>query len=214
WIGHVLGGNQLQDAILTFGQAAVFGTIHQPGKPALKLDMRDGASWLVEAEPVAMAAQAARAGEPRQPDFIVPSDDIMIRGLGERVERIRALKSAPKGASMSAGTTTIDLLVGYTDGFADKYTVVPGNDLIIKSRLNNFVAVTNESFVNSLVDAEVRLVHTMQVAYPDATEQDFALKELAGVKDGWIGAELAHPVLQPLHAAREEFDADLVSLVR
>src|SRR5690606_14148605 len=135
-------------------------------------------------------------------------------GLREQVERRIRASNAPVASADEEGTTVIDLLIGYTDGFAAVYTLPNGNATPLNTRLNYLVAVTNESFANSLVDAQVNLVHKLQVDYTDASDSGDALEELTGYKDGWVGAELADPALQPLHAAREEYDADLVSLVR
>ena len=204
WIGHIVGGGQAQDAILTFGMGAVFGTITQPGKAPLDLAMADGAAWLVETDLAARAAQAAASGLYEHPDFLVPRDLPSSGGTGAAPIRM--------AAALPGGKTTVDVLVGYTTGFATAQMGRAGIRANIATRLNHLVDVTNESYVNSQVNAEVRLVHTMEVDYTDANDNSTALQSLTG-SDG-SDPVARDPGLQPLYAARETYGADLVMLVR
>ena len=52
WIGRVVGGDPMQEAIITFGEKAVFGSIPQAnGKPALSLQTRNGSVFAVQTDP-------------------------------------------------------------------------------------------------------------------------------------------------------------------
>jgi hypothetical protein len=117
---------------------------------------------------------------------------------------------------MAAATTTVDLLLGYTNGFASRL----GSQSAAVTRLTHLVDIANQAFANSQVDAQIRLVGTQQVTYADATSNDQALYDLTGVECSetpngldceFVGAPAA---LQPLHQARDRLGADLVSLVR
>ena len=209
WIGHVVGGSVAQDAILTFGSGAVFGSIAQPGAAPLKLTVEDGASWLVETDVQMRAAQSRESGRYARPDFLVPADAAVVEGLRAQASAVRA------AAATASATTIVDVLIGYTDGFAEEYTTNLGNPAPIGTRLNHLVEITNESYVNSEVDAVIRVVHTMQVGYIDSNDNSDALTALTG-SDGSETPVLANvdPVLRPLHAARDQYGADLVSLVR
>lgn len=209
WIGHVVGGGLAQDAILTFGAEAVFGSIAQPGKAPLNLTIEEGASWLVETDIAARAAQSEASGRYGRPDFLVPPELPVVEGL-------RAQAAAVRGAdALPATKKTIDLLVGYTSGFVDALSGRFNNSAAVTSRLNFLVDVTNESYVNSQVNAEVRLVHAMEVSYPDASENQDALVALTG-SDGGATPTLANvdEALRPLHAARDQYGADLITLIR
>ena len=206
WIGHVVGGGRAQDAILTFGANAVFGTIAQAGKAPLKLTIEDGASWLVETDLAGRAAQSRASGLYARPDFLLPPDQALVEGLQAQASAVHAAEAT------TATTTTVDVLIGYTDGFADSWTTNLGNTSRIATRLNFLVDVTNESYVNSQVDAEIRVVHTMQVPYIDTNDNSTALGALTG-SNGTDPVPM-DPALEPLHAARDQYGADLVTLVR
>lgn len=206
WIGHVVGGGAAQDAILTFGVGAVFGTITQPGKAPLKLTNRDGVAWLVETDQLALADQAKASGRYTRPDFLLPPVLPAPEGSGAAAGPVRM------AAALPAGKTVVDVLVGYTTGFATAQMGSAGIEANIGTRLNYLVDVANESYVNSEVNAEVRLVHTMEVAYQDANDNSTALESLTG-SDGQDPVAM-DPAFKPMHAARDQYGADLVVLVR
>lgn len=207
WIGHAVDGDEADDAIVTFGAGAVFGSIAQPGQPSLKLAMEDGASWLVETDAAALAAQSQASGRYDQPDFLLPPDLAIVEGL-------RAQGAAVRASDASVATTIVDVVVGYTSGY-EAANMAPNDTGPVLSRINFLVDVTNESYVNSQVSARVRLVHAMKVAYPDATDNKDALRALTG-SDGTTTPTLSgvDAALRPLHTARDQYGADLISLVR
>ena len=207
WIGHAVDGDAADDAILTFGAHAVFGTIAQAGQPALKLAMQDGASWLVETDSDALAAQSKASGRYDQPDFLLPPDVPFVQAL-------RAQAATVRGSEAAAATTTVDVLVGYTTGFELANTYA-NNTGPVMSRLNFLVDVTNESYANSQVPTRVRMVHAMKVSYPDNNDNKVALRALTG-SDGKSTPTLngVDAALRPLHTARDQYGADLISLVR
>lgn len=209
WIGRALGGDAAQDAIITFGSGAVFGTIHQPGKAPLGLTVEDGASWLVETDVAARAAQSRASGRYDAPDFLVPA-------LIAEPDRQALAAAAPRTSQATvAATRVVDVVVGYTTGFRIENTTNLGNTAPVMTRLNFLVQVTNESYVNSQVDAKVRIVHAMEVGYTDANDNSDALAALTG-SDGSETPNLANvdPALKALHSARDQYGADLVSVVR
>src|SRR5690606_31250268 len=108
-------------------------------------------------------------------------------------------------ASPTAAGTTIDLLLGYTTGFAS----MMGGSAQAQTRLNHLVAVGNQAFRNSSVDVELRLVGTLQVNYPDSGSNETALEHVTGSSGS---ADVTVPAsLQPLRNARDALGADLVS---
>lgn len=207
WIGRLERGTASDEAILTFGERAAFGSIAQPGKEPLKLTIRDGVSWLVETDRMALGRIVNAATRPRGPDFLLPPD------MGPKAESdgTIGMASAPVAANSTppSGTTVVDVVLGYTSGFAAGL----GSQSAAVTRLNFLVDVVNESYVNSQVAAQVRLVHTVQVGYPDATANKTALEELTGYRSG-TGFITPNPAFDALRAARDQYGADLVSLVR
>ena len=211
WVGELEGAAEGEQAILTFGEKAVFGNIAQPGKEPLRLTMRGGVSWLVETDPKALAAIAS--ARPRRPDFLIPPKLRPRPSNSASVERDVSSTAVPTAASTATATAaaanTIDLVLGYTTGFAAGL----GGQSQAVTRLNFLVDVTNQSYVNSQVDAQVRLVHALQVDYPDATLNDTALEELTGFRAPSTQTTPA-AAFSALRAARNQYGGDLVSLVR
>lgn len=207
WVGHAVGGRSVDDVILTFGSRAVFGSIARPGRDRIELVMRDGVSWMVETDPSKIARIVNPATRPSAPDFLLPPDRVAV-AAGSAQGASGDGAPAMAGAAATAANM-VDVVLGYTPGFASYH----GGASQAVTRLNFMVAVINEAYANSQVDANVRLVHAVQVDYPDATANSDALEALSGYKSG-TGTVPVPAALQPLRAARDQYGGDLVSLVR
>lgn len=110
-------------------------------------------------------------------------------------ERLAA--EAPRNA---AGDTVVDLLVAYTPAARD----AAGGDSAIRNSIQTTVASANQAFTNSGVQIEFSLVHMMLVNYDEAGgDVTTALAPLRNTNDG---------VMDEVHAARNTYGADLVSL--
>ncbi|HJW45964.1 MAG TPA: FG-GAP-like repeat-containing protein [Lysobacter sp.] len=193
WVGD-LPGFPGRQAIITFGERAAFGLFGRPGAEPLQLTVRDGMAWIVESDPRAVRGVEAIGG---QQDFLVPF---------AAVKQAAATKQA--AVAEASATPTVDVALGYTAGFA---TSLGGQSQAV-TRLTHLVAVTNQAYVSSHLNAQVRLVRTQQVSYPDNTSNDTALNELTG-RTGSMSIPIPAS-LQPLRQARDLYGADLVSLVR
>ncbi len=201
WVGRV-DGEAGKQAILTFGERAVFGVIDQPGKPSLKLTMRDGASWLVETDPVRLALTGQEATV-HADDFKIPEPGAAAAPAYWGASATAALPVAADAAD--AATATIDVLIGYSTGYATRL----GGASQAVTRLNNLVDITNQAYANSQVAARLRLVSTLQVDYTDSGDNGDALDALSGVNGAAVD-----PAFNALRAARDQYGADLVSFVR
>ena len=211
WIGHLPGQEGVQ-AILTFGTGAVYGSIGQPETRPLRLTMRDGASWLVETDPALLAGLSSHAANPVSPDYqiVSPAAIKRLRELQSAGSAVKSSGLAPKAASATAATTTVDLVIGYTQGFV---TAQGGTGNAV-TRLNSMVDTANAGLVNSIVSGQIRLVHTMQVNYTDTNTNDAALDQLTGYDSDAQKQTTPNAAFNALRAAREQYGADLVSLVR
>lgn len=208
WIGSIVG-RKAEEAIITFGAKAAFGTIAQPDKEPLRLTIRDGASWLVETDPRELARMRTVDTRPTGPDFIVaPELATQPRLAGSGAAEAPIMSGAATAAAGATAATTVDLVLGYTPGFVSYY----GGESQALTRLNNMVDVTNEAYVNSQVDARVRLVRTVLVNYTDANDNKTALEQLTGYQNGTRTTPAA--AFSELRAARDQYGADVVSLVR
>lgn len=209
WVGHVAGHPEEQ-TILTFGARAAFGSIAQPGELPLRLTVRDGASWLVETDPRKLAMLHNAATRPQRPDFKIAPKTLGLTGAPAAAGSV-AMASAPTMASATAASpTTVDVVLGYTPAFASDHNGTSG----AITRLNYLVDVTNVAYTNSQIDANVRLVATLQVSYPDATSNDSTLEKLTGYDSTTNKATTPDPAFNALRAARDQYGADLVSMVR
>lgn len=187
-----------QDAVITFGPEAVFGSIPQGGDlPPLRLTMADGASWVVSTDPHEWGRLRSGGAHPARPDYPAPP---RISTSGAAARRVMSTTSAP---------ATVDLLVGYTNGFAS----ARGGSSAALTRIHNLVDMANLRYANSRLDARLRLVHSMQVGYPDATDNRTALEELTGFKAPSTRT-IPSPAFSGLRAARDRYGADLVVLLR
>ena len=204
WIGRDEHG---VEGILTFGEKAVFGVLPYGEGDSLRLTTNAGQTWMAAtAEGVLSPLQQRIDAGLVEPDYRLPPP---LDGANGAVAAASARKAAIGAeAAPPDTTTTIDLLLGYTPGFA----AMLGGASQAQTRLNHMVTVGNETFVNSGVEVSLRLVGTMQVDYPDTGSNETALEQLTGSNGQ---SDVAVPAsLQPLRNARETYGADLVSLVR
>lgn len=209
WVGRLRDGAPSDQAVITFGERAAFGTIAEPGRPELRMVTRDGAAWIIETDPVQVAQVDNAATRPRGVDFLIPPKPAATKK--EASDALVSEAAAPVMASdvSASATTVVDVVVGYTTGFA---ATLGGNSQAL-TRINNLVEISNQAYANSQIDARVRLVHAMSVSYPDNTANNAALEELTGYRSG-SGSIAVPAALQPLRNARETYGGDLVTLVR
>ena len=99
----------------------------------------------------------------------------------------------------ATGPTTIDLLILYTQGMADKYT---GDKL--DSYLNMLVELANQAYEDSGIDLTLRIVGKVKVNSPDDSSPDEVLEALTN----------AEGVFSNVPDLRDQFGADLVTLIR
>ena len=213
WIGHI-AGRQGEQAIITFGARAAFGTLPQPGALPLRLTVRDGSSWMVKTDGRKIAGIVNAATRPGNPDFILVPRPATLTGT-RRPAAEQPLAGSPAGATATSATTAttattiVDVVLGYTPGFAADH----GGNSGAVTRLNFLVDVANAAYANSGISARVRLVATLPVNYTDTTTNDSTLEQLSGYKAG-TGSIAPAAAFSGLRAARDQYGADLVSLVR
>ncbi len=204
WIGHLAGQEGVQ-AILTFGATAAYGWIAQPGERPLRLTTRDGAGWMVQTDVARLATVVGSVTS--HPDYILvprPQRDpysFLLPG-------VRAAAAAVSRAG-TGSTDTIDIVVGYTPGFA----AAQGGNAGAVTRLHAMVDYTNAAYVRSGLNAVVRLMAAVPVNYTDSDSNNDALEKLSGFQAPST-VTTPDPAFDALRAARETYGADLVSLVR
>jgi len=208
WVGR-LQDHAPGEAILTFGEKAVFGTIAQPDGAPLRLTTSGGALWLIETDQSKVADINNEATRPKRPDYIA-APKVATPTFSERADEPRAgIQPGATASATVASGAVVDVVLGYTTGFA---TALGGQSQAV-TRMNNMVEIGNQAYVNSQVDARLRLVQTVQVNYPDNTDNDDTLERLTGYRSG-TGRITPDSAFATLRAARDQYGADLVSLVR
>ena len=207
WIGRVVGGDPMQEAIITFGEKAVFGSIPQAnGKPALSLQTRNGSVFAVQTDPSKVVS--ATKGHV---DMMIPEAAALRSSMGAAVSQSAPVSQGATMVAQSAPQTaanTIDVAIGYTPEFATANGGASG----AATRLVFLVQVGNQAFVNSDVNGYLRIVHALQVSYTNTNTNQTALRELTGSTGNspvTIPASLA-----PLRTARDQYGADIAILVR
>lgn len=204
WVGRIDRGGASEEAIITFGERAAFGRIAQPGKWPLRLTIRDGKAWLVETDPAKVALINTPATRPTEPDYLLSGDPAVAARTASAAPSEDAL-AVDAVVAADGAPTVVDIVLGYTNGFAAGL----GGASQAVTRLNFITEVANNGYINSQINARVRLVATVQVNYPDNTDNGDALEKLTGTRSVPVD-----PAFNGLRAAREQYGADLVSLVR
>ena len=206
WVGH-LPGHEEQQSIITFGEHAAFGSIAQPGKSPLRLTVRDGISWLVETDGAKVAGIVNAATRPQRPDFVVPPS---LHGPGATGAGPHLASAPATAAAGTASGSTVDVVMGYTQGFAADN----GGNSGAVTRLNFLVDVANIAYRNSGISATARLVAAIPVTYTDTTSNQSTLEQLTGYDSTTNTKITPAAAFNALRAARDTYGADLVSLAR
>jgi len=205
WIGRVVGGDQMQEAIITFGEKAVFGSIPQAdGKPALRLETRNGSLFAVQTDPSKVVS--ATKGHA---DVLIPEAATLRSSMSAAVaQSTQVSQGAVAQAAPPSASNTVDVAIGYTPQFAAANNGASG----AATRLVFLVQVGNQAFANSDVNGYLRIVHTLQVNYTNTNTNQTALQELTGSTGN---SPVTIPAgLAPLRAARDQYGADIAMLVR
>lgn len=204
WIGRVEGGDPQQEAIITFGEKAVFASIPQAyGAPPLSIQTRNGQLYAVQADPSKL-----KSGNQGHNDMAIPAASAIRQAAAAQVSAKAVAQNAVAQNAPPTAANTIDVAVGYSAGFRASY----GNQSAAVTRLAYLIQIGNQGFSNSNVNGYLRLVTATEVAYTDSNANQTALYELTGSNGQ---SNVAIPAaLTPLRTARDQYGADVALLVR
>jgi peptidyl-Asp metalloendopeptidase len=203
WIGRSTDG---LDAVITFGERAVFGNIAQAGAEPLRLTTSAGRAWLVVADSRKLLDGNHRRKGPRRDYFLPPA----------RLSALADAKSTNQGATAedpnAKANVVVDVVVGFSNGFAASL----GGASQANTRVANLVAISNQAYANSLIGHRIRLVRALAVNYADTNSNSAAIEALTGYScTSTSCTPISVPAaLKPLRDAREAHGGDLVSLLR
>jgi hypothetical protein len=206
WIGTVSTVHGDQSVVLTFGKDGVFGLVPQASGYPLRIVTRKGRTSVVETDAQGMARSAKALRLYSRPDYFIPPRATSKQGPAAAPARPVANATAQAAA---ASTTIIDVMVAYTPGFVSE----TGSQSAALTRIQNLVDLTNQAYITSGVNQQIRLVNTVQVNYPDNTDNQSALDDITGIDEN--GNPVSIPTsLQGIAALRNQYGADLVALIR
>lgn len=207
WIGKVNTVHGQQSVVLTFGPHGVFGLVPQSSGYPLRIVTKDGQTSIVETSAQAMTASPEALRVKSQPDFAVPPRVMPKSALARAAPRASAPTEVQ--AAASSGPVTIDVMVAYTSGFVSEL----GNQPNALTRIQNLVDLTNQAYVDSGINQQIRLVFTTEVDYPDDTSNDSALDDITGFDPNGNPVQIPAS-LQDIASQRVQYGADLVVLIR
>ena len=161
-------------------------TISIPGREAIKVRYLGGGLH----EVVQLDSSQFRPCNPLIPDLSKIPDAGKTKAEPTPTSRATGAKAA---------TTVLDIMVVYTGAAR----AGAGGDAGIRSLINLAVAEANDTYVRSLVDAELNLVYAGEVAYTETGNANTDLTRLQNPADGQLDG---------VHALRNQYGADIVCL--
>ncbi len=184
WVGHAREDKNNRVVIAVKGKAAA-GTFSYNGKLYKLEPRRNGQHILAEVAPTdpAPELEPIPVGDPLASD---PSSTFDL-GLDDVV------------SAADAGDSVMDVMVAYTPAVQSIY----GNDGV-QALIMQAVAETNQAYANSNMNVRLNLVHTVMVNYTESSSMSLDLSRFRGNNDGYM---------EEIHALRDTYGADLVSLI-
>jgi hypothetical protein len=178
WVGTVDTLHGAQQVVLTFGKDGVFGIIPQASGYPLRIVTSQGETRVVETSAAAMARSTQTLRLRSQRDYAIPPR-IAPKGAQNTLMMRAAADAAVKQVAASSSPVIIDVMVAYSQGFANML----GSQKLALIRIQNLVDITNQAYIASGVNQRIRLVYSTEVNYPDNTSNQTALDDITGVDE-------------------------------
>ncbi|MGB2679983.1 MAG: reprolysin-like metallopeptidase [Candidatus Competibacter sp.] len=200
WVGYLKDYGNDYRALITTGQGRSFGQILTPDGEFL-VESDESGTWLIDAQaagltPGDLMNDAIPSPFDRETtDPIQPYSRSLARQMNNPLEAMANFTVQPQAAS----NTTIDVMLLYTAGMANRY----GAGLL--TRLDNLIAIANQAYLDSQILITLRLVRTAQVNYSDTTDNSTALNALTYGSDSGLAS---------VKSVQDQYSADLVVLLR
>lgn len=209
WIGRVEGGNPLQEAIITFGEKAVFASIPQANGQGFEIETRNGALYAVQVD-----RSKIKSGNTGHTDMLVPEASAIrdaaakVQAAAQAQTQAQVAQAAVAQNAPPTSANTVDVAIGYTPAFRTKI----GSQSGAVTRLTQLITVANQGLANSKINGYLRLVTSLEVAYVENNTNQAALRELTGHTG--TSPVTVPASLVPLRTARDQHGADIALLVR
>ncbi len=178
-----LDGVQGSYFLVTFNQGSVSATVFHPGLGYYEIEATGGS--------ISRISEFDPIHMPRLTHGMLYPDSTMHHVMTDMPMPM------PK---VGAATPVLDILIVYTAAAA----AGSGGETAMLSRIDKAVAEVNNAFLNSRVNAKLNLARAQQIAYTESGNMGTDLGRLQNKTDGFM---------DEVHALRDTYKADLVSLV-
>jgi len=199
FVGRVFTMLGPQSAVITFGREGVYGAVPTPSGEILQLQSGAGGSaWI---EPIDDLLPPGHAAKSAGHDF--PHDHsqcVVVPPLASKQVGVDLISDDKASALAKSSTTVIDVLGIYTGGIVAER----GSVSAAETYFNALVALANQAFLDSGIDARYRVVGLRQVP------------ERPGIRNSILLSDLQANRLAGLdvRAERDALQADLVAMLR
>ncbi len=185
WVGHLRGLGDDYRAVITWEEGG-FGNIRTPSGEFV-LETREGIARLIDLN------TSSRPRPPMGDDIQVPLQPLAPSG-GAASAQIFAQAAVPMGNAQ------IDVMVLYTP----ELVALWGADMV-RTRIEHLVALSNQAYIDSQVEIQLRLAAISMVPYPPGNSLQTAFSDLENV---------SHAAFSNVTSLRSSYGADLVTLLR
>lgn len=185
WVGTPVGGNFFDKIVLTNRQGAFAGFVNIGGQQIKLL-------------PDAVSSQCRVNVMPNKKPKNSHKDIAIPPIAAQTLKKLSGELPSPT-LSDSSKMTVIDLMILYTDGIEQEYTKEG-----VAAGIQNLVDVSNQAFKDSKIALRLNLVALKKTTYPDGNGLVAALESMT----------YGESTFSNLKTMREEYGADLVSLLR
>jgi hypothetical protein len=181
WYGRPVAGDG--QAVLVVQDGAVAGSVQTASGDFYRIRSINSVVHSIR--------QVIYQGSPAVEDAVpVPETDVP--------QVAKAQQSPPM--AQQAGAATLDVMVVYTAAARQAAGGTPG----IQSEIQLAIAELNQSFTNSAVGMQARLVHSAEVSYNEQVDLSTSLARLRAPADGYM---------DQVQALRNQYGADVVALL-
>lgn len=183
WTGRLLQSSGPSNVIITISNDHMYARLTSNDGVFVIEPTVDGRHWLIDETDAGFIHRAM--GNDALPAPQIQSNPAFTR------------ERASRPAAAAAVVSRIKLLVLYSDGFASRHADP-------QARIDQLIAVTNQSLANSGVNAFIEPVHYTQISHPDTQSSNLTLNAMS----------FSEGAFYSLEDLRVKHRADLVTLIR
>jgi peptidyl-Asp metalloendopeptidase len=203
---HDEKGTIVFGSVTPFGGGEVILTTHGTALSGMvRLESGESYEVFVSPDGTGEVVQVEFRGHEAEDDFVIPEEDengIVRHSVASRLKPPASFQMPDDMARMASGDAVIDVLIAYTQRTREARGGTSG----ILSHLNTVIAQTNNTYANTQVPIQVRLVHAVEVQYDDSQSNMSYSTALSALRSS------SDKVMDEVHNLRNQYGADVVSL--